>query len=114
MLRDTTKEYGVRLTTDYLIVWAEGYWSVPIHEDDLYKITGTAAGFSGDGIEFSTLIQDTLYDYVDCFWISRGIDQITIPSAAVKTGTIDYITEDGCNNDINFYFNDDLFYDVIK
>ena len=114
MLRDTSKLYGVRLTTEYLLTWAEGSQTVPIHEDDLYMITGGAAGFSGDGIEFSTEIQDPLYDYVDCFWIARGVDQITVPSASVKTGTIDYITEDGCFNEIYFYFNDDLFYDVIK
>jgi hypothetical protein len=114
MLPDSTKVNGVRITTDYTMVWAEGSNTVTIHEDDLYLITGTAAGFSTGGIEFSTVVQDSLYDYVDCFWISRGIDRITVPSAKFPTGDIDYIAEDGCNNIINFYFDDNLFYDVIK
>jgi hypothetical protein len=114
MLTDSTKINGVRMTTDYTLVWAEGSSTVTIHEDDLYLINGTAAGFSTDGIEFSTVVQEPLYDYVDCFWISRGIDQITVPSAKFPTGDIDYITEDSCNNAMNFYFDDNLFYDVIK
>jgi hypothetical protein len=114
MLTDTAKIYGVRLTTDYILVWAEGSNTVPVHEDDLYLISGTAAGISATGIQFSTVVQEPLYDYVDCFWISRGIDRITVPSSSFPTGDIDYITEDGCFNQMNFYFDDNLFYDVIK
>lgn len=114
MLTDSAKINGVRLTTDYILVWAEGSLTVPVHEDDLYQISGTSSGYSADGIAFTTVIQDTLYDYVDCSWISSGIDRITVPSAAYPTGEIDYITDDGCNNEIYFYFEDNLFYDVIK
>lgn len=114
MLPDSAKINGVRMTTDYILVWAEGSNTATVHEDDLYLISGTAAGFSTDGIEFLTAVQDTLYDYVECFWISSGIDRITVPSASFPTGDIDYITGDGCNNAINFYFDDNLFYDVIK
>jgi hypothetical protein len=114
MLPDTTRINGVKLTTDFLLIWAEGSLTPPIHEDDLYLMTGGSSGFSSDGIEFSTEIQDSLYNYVDCFWISRGINLITVPSAGVKTGDIDYITEDGCFNEMNFYFDGNLFYDIIK
>lgn len=114
MLTDSAKINGVRLMTDFKLVWAEGSLTVPVHEDDLYQITGTASGFSTDGIEFATIIQDPLYNYVDCFWISRGTNLITIPSAAFPTGDIDYITDDGCFNEMHFYFNENLFYDVIK
>ena len=114
MLPDTAKMNGVKLTTDFLLIWAEGSLTPPIHEDDLYLITGSSSGFSSDGIEFSTEIQDSLYNYVDCFWISRGINLITVPSAAIQTGDIDYLTDDGCFNEFYFYFNSNLFYDYIK
>lgn len=114
MLPDTIEKNGVKLTTDYLMVWTEGYLTVPIHEDDLYLISGTAAGTSSDGIEFWTVIQEPLYDNVDCFWISQGIEQITVPSATFPTGDIDYITEDGCFNEVFFYFDENLFYDKMK
>lgn len=114
MLPDTTKIDGVKLTTDFLLIWTVGSLTPPVHEDDLYLITGSSSGFSSDGIEFSTTIQDSLYNYVDCFWISRGINLITVPSAAIQTGDIDYIADDGCFNEIYFYFNENLFYDVIK
>jgi hypothetical protein len=114
MLPDTAKINGVNLTTDFLMVWAEGSLTPPIHEDDLYLISGTSSGVSSDGYEFSTEIQEPLSDYVDCFWISRGMNQITVPSAQFPTGDIDYIIEDGCYNQFYFYFNDNLFYDIIK
>jgi hypothetical protein len=114
MLPDTTKVNGVRLTTDFIFIWEEGFLTPTIHEDDLYLITGGTSGFSSDGIEFSTEVQDALYNYADCFWIERGINLITVPSASIKTGEIDYITDDGCFNEMYFYFNGNLFYDVIK
>jgi len=114
MLPDTTKINGVTLSTDFHMVWAEGSLTPPIHEDDIYLISGTAAGVSSDGYEFLTDINDPLIDYVDCFWISQGINQITVSSAEFPAGDIDYITEDGCYNQFYFYFNDNLFYDFIK
>lgn len=114
MLPDTTKTNGVSLKTEFLMVWEEGSLTPAVHEDDLYLITGTASGVSSEGYEFSTTVLDPLYNYVDCFWISQGINQITVPSASVPTGEIDYILDDGCFNEFYFYFNDNLFYDVIK
>jgi hypothetical protein len=114
MLPDTTKINGVKLTTNFLLIWAEGSLTPTVHEDDLYLITGGATGLSSDGIEFATEVLDTLYNYADCFWIARGINQITVPSASIQTGEIDYITDDGCFNEMHFYFNDNLFYDIIK
>lgn len=114
MLPDTTKKNGVNLSTDFQMVWAEGSLTPPIHEDDIYLISGTASGVSSDGFEFSVDVKEPLTDYLDCFWISQGIDQITVPSAEFPTGDIDYIMEDGCYNQFYFYFNDNLFYDFIK
>jgi len=114
MLPDTTKTTGVKLKTNFILVWAEGSSTPAIHEDDLYLVSGTSSGFSSGGLEFSSEIKDSLYNYVDCFWISRGVHLITIPSAEFRTGDIDYISEDGCFNQIHFYFNENLFYDAIK
>jgi hypothetical protein len=114
MLTDSAKIYGVKLTTDYTLLWANGSQTPTVHEDDLYLISGNASGTSAIGIAFSTVTQTPLYDYVECFWIASGIDRITVPSSAYPTGDIDYITKDGCFNQMNFYFDDNLFYDVIK
>ena len=114
MLPDTSKINGISLKTDFIMIWTEGSQTPPIHEDDLFLINGTTAGISTDGYPFTTSVLDSLYDYVDCFWISQGINQITVPSAEFPTGEIDYIIIDGCFNEFYFYFNDNLFYDVIK
>jgi hypothetical protein len=114
MLADSTKINGVSITANFLLTWSEGYLTEPIHEDDLYLISGSSSGFSADGTEFSSVIQDTLYNYVDCFWILQGIERITVPSADIPTGEIDHIKEDSCFNEVHFFFGDNLFYDMIK
>jgi hypothetical protein len=114
MLPDTTKINGVNLSTDFQMIWEEGSLTPSIHEDDIYLVSGTALGVSSDGFEFSVDVKEPLADYVDCFWISQGISEITVPSAEFPTGDIDYIMEDGCYNQFYFYFNDNLFYDFIK
>jgi len=113
MLPDTSNNI-VSISADFIMEWAEGSTTPEIHEDDIYVITGTASGLSSDGFEFSIDIQDSLVDYLDCFWISQGISQITVPAGEFQTGDIDYISVDGCNNEIYFYFNNNLFYDFLK
>lgn len=114
ILEDTNKVYGVRIVTDYVMEWVEGYLTPQIHEDDTYFITGTASGLSSDNYEFSILIQEPLVNYLDCYWIKSGISQITVQGASYPTGTIDYLIGDGCFNEFHFYFNENLFYEVIK
>lgn len=114
LLHDTTKVHGVSINTDFVLVWAEGSSTPEIHEDDMYSITGTASGISSDQYEFSVIIQNPLVNYLDCFWIAQGLSEITVPAAAFQTGTIDYIIADGCFNEMQFLFNDNLFYDYIK
>jgi hypothetical protein len=114
MLPDTNKVNGVSLKTDFLLTWEEGFATPAVHEDDLYEITGTASGVSTNGYIFSTSVTEPLFNYLDCFWIAQGINSITVATAAFPTGTIDYITGDGCNNEFFFYFNDNKFYDLIK
>ena len=114
MLPDTSYTTGVSITTNFIMVWEEGSATPEIHEDDIYLITGIASGISAGGVAFSIDVQEPLVDYLDCFWILQGISQMTVPTAEYPTGFVDYITEDGCFNEMHFFFNDNLFYDVIK
>jgi hypothetical protein len=111
---DTSKVSNIHFTTDYVLEWAEGYLTPPIHEDDIYIVSGSSNGISSDNYSFSTMIQDPLTNYLDCFWIMDGTSQITVPGGDFTTGTVDYILDDGCNNLIYFYVDGNLFYDVIK
>ena len=114
MLPDSTKVNGVSIFSDFNMVLAEGSATPTIHEDDIFLITGSASGVSSDGFDFSINVQDPLVNYVDCFWISEGFSQITVPSGQFPMGEIDYILDDGCFNEMLFYFNENLFYDFIK
>lgn len=113
-MSDTNVTNKVSITTDFLMTWEEGWQTPEMHEDDRFMITGTASGFSRNLLDFTVSIQDSLESELDCWWIESGISQITVPSAEFQTGTIDYIAADSCNNEINFYFNGNLFYDQIK
>jgi len=113
-LQDTTKVNGVTISADFTLIWSEGYLTPSIHEDDVYLISGTASGLSSDGYEFFVDIQDPLEDYVDCWWISKGLSEMTVPSGDFQTGDIDYITEDGCFNEMHIFVNDNMFFDYIK
>lgn len=114
MLPDTNKVNGVSITTNYTMTWAEGSFTPAIHEDDLFRVTGAASGLSADGYQFSVDVLDPLFNYVDCFWISQGLSRITVPVGEIPTGEIDYLIEDGCSNEIHFFFNDNLFYDFLE
>jgi hypothetical protein len=111
---DTMTTNIISITTDYLMAWTEGWQTPGIHEDDKYLVTGTANGLSRYLTDFTVLIQEPLVNMPDCWWIASGLSQITVPTAQFQTGTIDYITDDGCNNKMNFYFNGNLFFEQIK
>jgi hypothetical protein len=113
-LQDTNKINGVNIAADFNMVWHEGSLTPAIHEDDIYLISGTASGVSSDGYEFFVETQEPLLNYLDCSWISQGKNKITVPSGEYTSGDIDYITEDGCYNEMHFHFNDNLFFDYIK
>jgi hypothetical protein len=113
-LQDSTKLNPVNISADLTLAWSEGYLTPEIHEDDIYIVNGSYTGTSTDGYVFSVEVQDPLSDPIDCFWISAGLSSITVPEADLQMGTIDYITDDGCFNEMNFYFNENKFYDILK
>jgi hypothetical protein len=113
-LQDSTKINPINISADFILEWAEGSSTPEIHEDDTYLVSGTASGTSSDGFVFSVEIQDTLVNHIDCYWISSGLSKIIVPEADFQTGTIDYLLNDGCFNEINLYFNDNKFYDILK
>ena len=114
MMPDTSKALGVQMTTEFILVWEEGSFTPAIHEDDVFLVSGKAVGVSTDGYAFDVTILEPLINPVDCFWISGGFSQITVPAAKIPTGDIDYLTENGCFNQFYFYFDNNQFFDYIK
>jgi hypothetical protein len=112
--QDTNKLNKIRIIADFTLVWSAGYSTPEIHEDDTLTLTGAASGTSADLYSFSIIIQEPLKNYIDCYWIRDGKSQITVPAGEYPTGDIDYIYDDGCYNEIHFYFNGNLFYDFLK
>jgi hypothetical protein len=110
---DTSTFRTTTLQTDYRMEWSQGSSTPAIHEDDIYRISGTASGISSYGQEYSLEITNLLENAVDCFWISQGNSRITVPGATIVDGDIDYIASDGCFNKVYFFFNENQFFDYI-
>jgi hypothetical protein len=113
-LVDTNTVRRVTISADFEMTWQEGYLTPSIHEDDTYYFMGNASGVSSDGYQFGVEITVPLENFVDCNWIISGMSEITVPSATIPAGDIDYLTDDGCNNEVRFYFNENMFFDILK
>jgi len=74
-----------------------------------FTITGTANGRSSSTYAFSSEISTPLLNDIYCPWIRQGIIQLSIPSADVATGTIEYVNEDNCNNRVTYNFEGNVF-----
>lgn len=112
--RDSTALSRVQIAADLNLSWDQGSMTPEIHEDDYYLVTGTASGISSEFTDFSVTIDEPLVNYVDCCWIISGTHLITVPSADIKQGMIDYLSADGCNYMVHLYFNENFFYDQMN
>jgi len=113
-LHDTTLEQNViRFSCNYVLTWEQGANTPYLHDDDLLLASGNMSGKSREGYDFQSTVTDPLVDDINCFWVVSGTHQLNTPSAEITSGTIDYITEDFCNFEVNFYFGESFFYDDI-
>ncbi len=96
--------------TDFIVTWQEGYQTPFLPDDDLLLIEGTSSGRTIDQNDFFLTVKEPIYNALNCFWMQQGIYEITVPGANKTLGTIDYITEDGCNYAVDFYFDNNRFY----
>ena len=108
---DTVK---LAYSSDYTFTLVEGGSTPENFDDDLFHVSGSTEGISAGKHSFSTLITDPLEVGLDCFWILAGKHEITVVQSEAGPGTIDYITGDGCNYRVDFYFDDHLFYDYLS
>jgi hypothetical protein len=68
------------------------------------NITGTANGVSSATYAFSFQISTPLVNDIYCPWIRQGIMQISVPSADVADGTIEYVNSLKCNDRVTYNF----------
>jgi hypothetical protein len=113
-LNDTTLVSPLQFSCSYLLTWQEGQQTPSVHEDDMFTVVGTGNGMSLDNVQYTVVVQDPLINYLDCFWIAYGTHQITVPSAKITEGIIDYITSDDCFYKVDFYFGESYFYENLK
>jgi hypothetical protein len=78
--------------------------------DKVIYTTGSGSGVSSEGYSFSASILDSLVTRFDCPFIYSGIIGLSIPDQDVTTGSIDFITSDGCANRMNYDFGGNVFY----
>lgn len=111
---DTIDTVRMKYACNYQVSWDQGSETPDDPSDDLLSLTGSMQGYSIQGTEFSSLVTVPLQNYIDCFYITSGIHELTVPSGAVNTGTVDYVEEDDCNNIVKFYFDENFFFDILE
>lgn len=97
--------------SDQTFVWAEGDDTPLDFTDDLFLISGESNGIASNGVEFQVSTNDALNNYISCYWISSGVQEINTPSLELKTGIIDFISADSCNTKFEFTIDGILFCD---
>jgi hypothetical protein len=70
---------------------------------------GNLSGNSYSGYTFSATM-DTLVNKISCPWYYSGRISVSILSAEVTSGYIDFLENDGCTNSMDYYFNGTIFH----
>ena len=108
-----TTPVTINYSCDYLMTFEEGQQTPGNPDDDLLLVTGTSSARSTGNYRSSLSVSEPLYDYLDCLWIYSGIHAIQIEGVESPDGRVDYIDEEECNNQVNFYFGENLFYTLM-
>jgi hypothetical protein len=74
-----------------------------------FTITGTANGRSSSSYTFSFQVSTPLVNDIYCPWIRQGVMQLSVPSADVTTGTIEYVNREKCNDRVTYNFEGSVF-----
>ena len=114
ILPDTINYLAVSYESDFMLTWEEGNDTPADPSDDMLLVTGSSSGISQDNLSYTLNVTDPLKDYLDCFWIQSGTHSINIPESHSPKGVIDYIVPDGCFYQVNFYFDENLFYTYME
>jgi len=95
-------------------IWTSGTSTTWNTDDDVFEISGNSSGVSSDGVTVETEIVDPLLNRFNCHWIVSGTYQFNTPTIEFKNGIVDFIITDGCNNKVNFIYDDVVMYDAMK
>lgn len=111
---DTVNLLQIYFRPNYILTWEEGEQTPEYHYDDVFSVTGSASGTSIGKTNFEITVVDPLVFDINCAWIVSGMHEIKTPGADVESGQIDYIMEDNCHYQVNFFFDGSEFYEYLK
>jgi hypothetical protein len=74
-----------------------------------FLLGGTLSGISSKGCAFSASVKDTLIDSFSCPWMKEGIIDVSVPSAEITSGYIEFVSKEVCSDVIWYYFGDAAF-----
>jgi hypothetical protein len=104
----------LRYNSTFEMTWEEGEGTPGYYGDDLVTISGAARGNLSEGRLGEAEVLVPLNFYIECNWIHSGIHDFKVPSGDVQMGTIDYITEDDCFQQVNFLIEENLFFHMLE
>ena len=75
-----------------------------------WYLKGNIDGISSTGTPFSGLISDSLVENISCPWIKTGRITLSVPSAELTEGFIDFVDDSECNPAVLFNFGGNEIY----
>ncbi|MDT8392350.1 MAG: hypothetical protein RQ761_00785 [Bacteroidales bacterium] len=110
---DTIDKQPVTYNSQRLIELRSGMETPQVFSDDLFVMTGEAAGSASNSVVFSSVVEDPLGNYPDCRWLRTGIISLSMPGLDIRTGYIHYLGQDTCLNRVKYLFNGNDFYEEL-
>jgi hypothetical protein len=107
IVKGTAKNAVISWTSETHFITNSNAFTQPA--DINFLMSGTCGGISSADWGFTASF-DSLNNNIDCPWILDGLINLTIPGDGYTTGTVDFITNDGCSNKMKYNFQGSIIY----
>jgi hypothetical protein len=104
-------EYPFHWESQKTYTYIAGSGTPENYNDDIFDISGQNTGVSVSGYAFTVSLDEALGNYFNCRWIRTGRTLLSTPNQDILSGSIEYIGEDSCINQVKYVFNGVDFYD---
>ncbi|MDO9511356.1 MAG: hypothetical protein Q7J34_06335 [Bacteroidales bacterium] len=100
------EETKVKITWegDYYIRWSNGFLTMNVLGDDLFKVTGSSVGRGRYNDRFNSAISDSLDLRFTCNYLRGSTSVLRMPDFEINKAVLDYLDPTACSSSVNAVF----------